>query len=41
MFGYSIFDSGVSRIHAAKWLFHQEKATFDALVMSTSEAKML
>jgi hypothetical protein len=38
---YSIFDSGVYRIHAAKWLFYQEKATFDALVMSTSEAKML
>jgi hypothetical protein len=25
----------------AEWLFPQEKATFDALVMSTSEAKML
>jgi hypothetical protein len=37
----SIFASGVYRIHAAKWLFHQEKATFEALVMSTSEAKML
>jgi hypothetical protein len=39
--GYSIFDSGVYRILAVKWLFPQEKATFDALVMSTSEAKML
>jgi hypothetical protein len=39
--GYSIFDSGVYRIDEAKWLFPQEKATFDALVMSTSEAKML
>jgi hypothetical protein len=39
--GYSIFASGVYRIHAAKWLFPQEKTTFDALVMSTSEAKML
>jgi hypothetical protein len=38
---YSIFDSGVYRIHAPKWLFPQEKATFDALVMLTSEAKML
>jgi hypothetical protein len=38
---YSIFDSGVYRILAVKWLFTQEKATFDALVMSTSEAKML
>jgi hypothetical protein len=38
---YSIFDSGVYRILAVKWLFPQEKATFDALVMSTSEAKML
>jgi hypothetical protein len=38
---YSIFDSGVYRIQTAKWLFPQEKATFDALVMSTSEAKML
>jgi len=38
---YSIFDSGIYRIHAVKWLFPQEKATFDALVMSTSEAKML
>jgi hypothetical protein len=37
----SIFDSGVCRIHAVKWLFPQEKATLDALVMSTSEAKML
>jgi hypothetical protein len=37
---YSIFDSGVYGIHAAKWLFPQEKATFYALVMSTSEAKM-
>jgi hypothetical protein len=40
-FGYSIFDSGVYRIHGLKWLFPQEKATFDALVMFTSEAKML
>jgi hypothetical protein len=39
--GYSIFNSAVYRIHAAKWLFYQEKATFDAVVMSTSEAKML
>jgi hypothetical protein len=39
--GYSIFASGVYRILAVKWLFPQEKATFDALVMSTSEAKML
>jgi len=39
--GYSIFDSGVYRILAVKWLFPQEKATFDALVMSTSEAKIL
>src|ERR1035441_7421922 len=31
----SIFDSGVCRIHAVKWLFPQEKATLDALVMST------
>jgi hypothetical protein len=38
---YSIFASGVYRILAVKWLFPQEKATFDALVMSTSEAKML
>jgi len=38
---YNIFDSGVYRILAVKWLFPQEKATFDALVMSTSEAKML
>jgi hypothetical protein len=39
--GYSIFDSGVYRIHGLKWLFPQEKGTFDALVMFTSEAKML
>jgi hypothetical protein len=39
--GYCIFDSGVYRILAVKWLFPQENATFDALVMSTSEAKML
>jgi hypothetical protein len=39
--GYSIFDSGVYRIHAEKWLFPQKKATFDSLLMSTSEAKML
>jgi hypothetical protein len=38
---YSIFDSGVYRILAVRWLFPQEKATFDALAMSTSEAKML
>jgi len=38
---YSIFDSGVYRIHAEKWLFPQEKATIDSLLMSTSEAKML
>jgi hypothetical protein len=38
---YGIFDSGVYRIHDLKWLFPQEKATFDALVMFTSEAKML
>jgi hypothetical protein len=31
--GYSIFDSGVYRIHAEKWLFPQEKATFHALLM--------
>jgi hypothetical protein len=37
----AFLDSGVYRIHAAKWLFHQEKATIEALVMSTSEAKML
>jgi hypothetical protein len=39
--GYSIFDSGLYRIHGLKWIFPQEKATFDALVMFTSEAKML
>jgi hypothetical protein len=38
---YSIFDSGVYRIHAEKWLFTKEKSTFDSLLMSTSEAKML
>jgi hypothetical protein len=38
---YSIFDSGVYRIYTVKWLFPQKKATFDALVMSISEAKML
>jgi hypothetical protein len=37
----SIFASGVYRIHAAKWLFPQEKATLVALAISTSEAKML
>ena len=26
--GYSIFEIGVDRSHAAKWLFPQEKATF-------------
>jgi hypothetical protein len=28
MRGYSIFGIGVDRSHAAKWLFPQEKATF-------------
>ena len=31
--GYSIFDSCVYRIHAAKWLFLQENSTFHALLM--------
>jgi len=39
--GLQHFDSGVYRILAVRWLFPQEKATFDALVMSTSEAKKL
>jgi hypothetical protein len=30
---YSIFVSGVYRIHAVKWLFSQEKATFQAAQM--------
>jgi hypothetical protein len=30
---YSIFDSGVYRIHAAEWLFPQEKAIFHAFLM--------
>jgi hypothetical protein len=30
---YSIFDSGVYRIHAAEWLFLQEKAIFHAFLM--------
>jgi hypothetical protein len=25
--GYSVFDSALDRMHNAKWLFHQEKAT--------------
>jgi hypothetical protein len=37
----AFLDSGVYRIHATKWLLHQEIATFEALVMSTSEAKIL
>jgi hypothetical protein len=35
------FDFGVYRIHALKWIFPQEKATFYGVVMLTSEAKML
>jgi hypothetical protein len=38
---YSIFDSALYRNHAAEWLFPQEKATFDAVLMSKCEAKML
>jgi hypothetical protein len=38
---YSIFDSALYRKHTAKWLFPQEKATFSAMAMSTSESKML
>jgi len=30
---YSIFDSGVYRIHAAEWLFLEEKAIFHAFLM--------
>ena len=41
MTGYSIFDSAVYRIQGAKWLFPQEKATFQDLEMSASESKML
>jgi hypothetical protein len=39
--GYSIFDTGGYRIHAPKWIFPQENATFYGVVMLTSEAKML
>ena len=39
--GYSIFDSAVYRIQGAKWLFPQEKATFQDLEQSASESKML
>jgi hypothetical protein len=38
---YSIFDSTFYRIHGAKWIFPQENAAFDAVVISTSEAKIL
>jgi hypothetical protein len=36
---YSVFDSALYRKHTVKWLFPQEKATFDAISMSTSESK--
>jgi hypothetical protein len=38
--GYSIFDSALYGKHTVEWLFPQEKATFDAVPMSTSESKM-
>jgi hypothetical protein len=38
---YSVFDSALYRKYTAKWLFPQEKATFDAISMSTSESKTL
>jgi hypothetical protein len=38
---YSVFDSALYRIHAAEWLFPQEKATCYAALMSRCEAKML
>jgi hypothetical protein len=41
MFAYSVFDSAFYRIHVAEWLFPQEKATFDAALMSRCESKML
>jgi hypothetical protein len=39
--GYSISTSALYRNQNAKWLFPQEKATFQALVTSTDEVKML
>jgi hypothetical protein len=38
---YSVFDSALYRKRIAKWLFPQEKATFDALPMCTYESKAL
>jgi hypothetical protein len=38
---YSIFDPAVYRIHAAKWHFPQENATFDAVATPTCGSKML
>jgi hypothetical protein len=32
---YSIFDSSVYRNYEVKWLFPQEKATFDTLVLKS------
>jgi uncharacterized protein YndB with AHSA1/START domain len=39
--GYSIFGIAVGRKHTLKWLFPQEKATFNALRNSTCIPKML
>jgi hypothetical protein len=39
--GYSIFDSGIYRNHAAEWLFPQEKATLHEFSMAACESKML